>query len=171
MFYRFLLLNLTCSEELNFYKWARFFREFKFIFSYVELMLRYDLKAFDKVQKISIEIRDIYQILVLFQYIAHVVLLTCSCRRLYSSKYFCPFPLSDLHFIEPHIFISSQNLFHFQLDQIQAAIEFNGSAFAHFSHFIKFRFSAFNISLLETLFCQGNKQARSVFFGLMYLHV
>ena len=58
-------------------------------------------KRLTKIYEIPSEIRDICQFLVLFWYIVYVVLLTCSCCRLYSSKYFVPISFLYLHFSLP----------------------------------------------------------------------
>ena len=77
-------------------------------------------KPLTKIQETSCEIRNICQFLELFWYIVHVVLVTCSCRRLYSSKCFCPFP-SSIRILVCHVFIEPAPFF--QQDQIQTAFE------------------------------------------------
>ena len=61
-----------------------------------------------------------FNFLVLFWYIVHVALRRCSCHRLYSSKYFCPF-LSYISILVYHAFIEPAPIF--QWDQIQTAFQ------------------------------------------------
>ena len=121
-------------------------------------------KPLTKILEISSEIRGICQFLVLFWYIVHVVLLTCSFRRLYSSKYFCSFPsyiciLVCHAFIEPVTFSVGSNL-----DNIWT--KFYGSAFSHFSYFLRFRFSAFNISLFRLCSAKETNKPSQTFLVL-----
>lgn len=99
----FLLGNSFVKNKAACYKRARFFLQFKFIFSYIMT---------SKILKISSEIRDM-QIWVLFWYIVHI-LFTFSCHRLYCSKIFAHFfqifILVCYVFIEPQAWQRRKNL-------------------------------------------------------------
>ena len=90
MFYHFLLLKLICFEQLNSYKRVSFFWEFKFIFSCVRTDVRIWLqKLWQRYRTFPVKLEISVNFLVQFLYIVHDVLLTCSCRRLYSTCCCC----------------------------------------------------------------------------------
>ena len=90
MFYHFLLLKLICFEQLNSYKRVSFFWEFKFIFSCVRTDVRIWLQnLWQRYRTFPVKLEISVNFLVQFWYIVHDVLLTCSCRRLYSTCCCC----------------------------------------------------------------------------------
>ena len=86
MFDHFLMLQLICFEQLNSYKRARFFWEFKFIFSCVRSDGKIWLQnLWQRYRKFPVKLEISVNFLVLFWYTVHVVLLTCLYLRLYST--------------------------------------------------------------------------------------
>ena len=82
----FLLLKLICFEQLVSYKSARFFWEFKFIFSCVRTDVKIWLQnLWQRYRKIPVKLEISVKFLVQFWYTVHVVLLTCSYHGLYST--------------------------------------------------------------------------------------
>ena len=113
-------------------------------------------KPLTKISEIPSEIRDICQLLVLFWYIVRVVLLTCTCHRLYSGKYFFPISFLYLHFSLPCLHrtysIFSRIKFRQLLSKLLWQHLYTLFIFSHISVFSLY------ISLFETLFSQGNNK-------------
>ena len=105
-------------------------------------------------------------ILVLFQYIANVVLLTCSCHRLYSTKYSWPF-FFRICILVCHAFILTVS---FSVWLNPDNNWFLMAAPLHTSYSLTLWFLAYCSSFFETLFRQGNKLGPSDSLGLMCLH-
>ena len=103
-------------------------------------------KPLTKISEIPSEIRDICQFLVLFWYIVYVVLLTCSCCRLYSSKYFFPISFLYLHFSLPCLHRTYSIFSRIKFRQLLASFY---DTFAHFSYSLIFQFSAFTLVCLR----------------------
>ena len=121
-------------------------------------------KPLTQIQEIPSEIRDICQFLVLFWYIVHVVLLTCSCRRIYSSKYFLPISFLYLHFSLPCLHRIRSIFSRIKFRQLLSKLLWQHLCtlfiFSHISVFSLY------ISLFETLFNQGNNKLNQTFLVL-----
>ena len=128
MFYHFLLLKLICFKQLNSFKRVRFFWYFKFIFSCVRTGVKIWLQnLWQTYRKFPVKIEIFVNFLILFWYIVNVVLLTCSCRRLYSTCCCCLLlqQVIDLHQFKPTFvlyIVTCKYICWFKLVYLQVAI-------------------------------------------------
>ena len=131
-----------------------FFCEFNFIFSRVRTDIKIWLQnLWQRYRKPPVKLKIYVNFLVLFLCIVHVLLLTCSCHRLYSSNCFLPISFLYFNFSLPCLHRSS-SIFSVESKSDSISASFYGSTFAHFSYSLRFWFSAFNIEFFEILLRQ-----------------
>ena len=140
------------------YKRVRFFWKFKFIFSCVRTDVKMWLQnLWHRYRKFPVKL----EISVNFWYCFGTQYMLF-CLHVHATDFILVSILSIsflyLHFSLP-CFHGTCSIFSVGSNSDSIWVSFYGSTFAHFSYSLRFWFSTFNISLLEILFSQGNKQA------------